>query len=94
MTVGAILQGSRQPLTLRFRAIRRVTARKNGVSALGPQRIPGAGPYRTARTWLHKLRRAMAHPGRDRLSGCVEVDEIYVGGRERSTLGRSRGKKC
>ena len=83
MTAGTIVQGSRQPLTLWFRAIWWVTAQKNGASALGLQRILGLRQYRTAWTWLHKLRRAMVHPERDRLSGCVEVDEIYVGGREK-----------
>ena len=93
VTAGTIFQGSRQPLTLWFRAIWWVTAQKNGASALGLQRILGLGQYRTAWTWLHKLRRAMARPQRDRLSGCVEVDEIYVDGREKGAPGRSRSKK-
>ena len=93
VTAGTIFQGSRQPLTLWCRAIWWVTAQKNGASALGLQRILGLRQYRTAWTWLHKLRRAMVHPERDRLSGCVEVDEIYVGGREKGARGRSRGKK-
>jgi hypothetical protein len=41
------------------------------------------GSYRTAWTWMHKLRRAMVRPDRDRLDGVVEVDETSVGGRER-----------
>ena len=53
---------------------------KNGASALGVQRVLGLGSYRTAWNWLHKLRRAMVRPGRDRLSGTVEVDEVYIGG--------------
>ncbi len=35
-------------------------------------------------TWLHKMRQAMVCPGRDRLCGRIEVDEMYVGG---STIG-------
>ena len=93
MTAGTIFQGPRQPLTLWLRAIWWVTAQKNGASALGLQRIMGLGQYRTAWTWLHKLRRAMVRPQRDRLSGCVKVDEIYVGGQEKGAPGRSRGKK-
>ncbi len=61
---------------------------RNGVSALGLQRELGLGSYETAWTWLHKLRRAMVRPGRDLLSGTVEVDETYVGGPEQGTRGR------
>ena len=53
-----------------------VTSQKNGASAIGLQRVLGLGSYDTAWTWLHKLRRAMVRPGRDRLSGRVEVDEL------------------
>ena len=65
-----------------------VTAQKNGASALGLQRILGLKNYRTAWTWLHKLRRAMVRPGRDRLAGTVEVDETYLGGLEEGLRGR------
>ena len=46
-----------------------VATQKNGASALGLQRVLGLGSYKTAWTWLHKLRRAMVRPGRDRLAG-------------------------
>lgn len=39
-----------------------LTARKNGASALGLQRVLGLRSCQTARTWLFKLRRAMARP--------------------------------
>jgi hypothetical protein len=64
-----------------------VTSHKNGVSALGLQRVLGFGSYETAWTWLHKLGPAMVRPGRDRLSGSVEVDETYVGGRVQAAFG-------
>ena len=80
LTAETIFQDTRKPLTLWFRAIWWVTAQKNGASALGLQRILGLGSYFTAWTWLHKLRRAMVRPGRDRLLGRVEVDETYIGG--------------
>lgn len=79
---GTIFQDTHKPLTLWFRAIWYVTSQKNGTSALGLQRILGLGSYRTAWTWLHKLRRAMIRPDRDKLSGRVEVDEAYIGGPE------------
>src|SRR4030067_2489467 len=80
VTAGTIFQDSRKPLWLWFRAIWYVTNQKNGVSALGLQRILGFGSYRTAWTWMHKLRRAMVRPGRDRLTGEGEVEETFGGG--------------
>jgi len=88
VTSGTIFQGSRMPLRLWFRAIWWITSQKSGASALGLKRILGLGSYETAWSWLHKLRRAMVRPGRDRLSGTIEVDESYVGGLEEGLRGR------
>ena len=75
------------PLMIWFRAIWQVTSQKNGISAMGLQRVLGLGSYQTA--WvMHKLRRAMIRPGRDRLSGIVEVDETYWGAEEPGLIGR------
>jgi len=70
-----------------------ITSQKNGVSALGLQRVLGLGSYETALTRMHKLRRAMVRPGRDRLTGEIEVDETYVGGPEEGKRGREIEKK-
>ena len=94
VTAGTIFQGSHLPLTLWFRAIWHVTSQKNGASALGVQRVLGLGSYRTAWAWLHKLRRAMVRPGRDRLAGTVEVDETYWGAVEKGVVGRLTEKKA
>lgn len=48
----------------------------------------GLGSYHTAWEWLHKLRRAMVRPGRDRLSGLVEMDETFIGGERSGKRGR------
>ena len=48
----------------------------------------GLGSYETAWSLLHKLRRAMVRPGRDRLAGEVEVDETGVGAFQPGRLGR------
>lgn len=93
VTAGTIFQDTRLPLTLWFRAIWYVTSQKNGVSVLGVQRVLGLGSYQTAWAWLHKLRRAMVRPGRERLSGEVEVDETYWGAEEEGVIGRQTLKK-
>lgn len=94
VTAGTIFQDTRKPLMLWFRAMWWVTTQKNGASALGLQRVLGLGSYKTAWMWLHKLRRAMVRPGRDRLSGTVEVDETYIGGLEAGTRGRGTAAKA
>ena len=93
-TAGTIFQDTRTPLTLWFRAVWWVVSQKNGASALGLQRVLGLGSYRTAWTWLHKLRRAMVRPGRERLTDQVEVDETFVGGVEPGGGRRHVGKKA
>ncbi len=94
VTAGTILQDSRLPLTLWFRAVWWVTSQKNGVSAMGLQRVLGLKSYKTAWTLLHKLRHAMVRPGRDRLRGRVEVDEAFVGGEEEGVRGRQTETKA
>jgi len=91
---GTIFQDTHKPLTLWFRTMWYVTSQKSGASALGLQRVLGLGSYRTAWAWLHKLRRAMVRPGRDRLLGWVEVDETYLGGLEEGVAGRRSGNKA
>lgn len=86
---GTLFQDSRKPLGFWFRALWHVTNQKSGASALDLQRALGLGSYVTAWLWLHKMRRAMVRPGRDRLNGRVEVDETYVGGEVRGWKGRS-----
>lgn len=91
---GTVFQDTHVPLTLWFRAMWHVTSQKNGASALGLQRVLGLGSYRTAWIMLHKLRRAMVRPGRERLQGRVEVDETYWGAVEEGVKGRLTHKKA
>ena len=88
LTAGTVFEGTRKPLRMWFRAIWWVVGQKNGASAKGVQSILELGSYQTAWAWLHKMRRAMVRPGRDRLSGLVEMDETYVGGSKSGKRGR------
>jgi transposase-like protein len=86
VTAGTIFHRSRYPLRTWFAAAWFVCAQKTGASALGLQRVLGFGSYETAWAWMHKLRRAMVRPERDRLGGegvSVELDQTFVGGRSR-----------
>jgi transposase-like protein len=93
VTAGTIFQDTHKPLRLWFRAIWHVTSQKTGASAVSLQQVLGLGSYLTAWTWLHKLRRAMVRPGRDRLQGAVEVDETIVGGESAEHFGRNLDEK-
>ena len=93
VTAGTIFQDTRKPLADWFRSMYWLASQKNGASALGLQRVLGLGSYKTAWTWLHKFRRAMVRPGRDRLTGRVEVDETYLGGLEEGVRGRQTERK-
>jgi transposase-like protein len=93
VTVGTIFQDTHKPLRLWFQAMWYVVSQKNGISALGLQKVLGLGSYRTAWSWLHKLRTAMVRPGRDRLRDLVEVDETLVGGPQPGKRGRGASGK-
>lgn len=88
ITSGTIFHRSKLPLVVIFRALWWMVAQKNGVSAVGLQRVLGLGSYRTAWVWLHKFRRLMIFPGRNKLSGKIEVDETLVGGKKAGKRGR------
>jgi len=60
---GTIFQDLRKPLRIIFQAIWYVVCQKQGVSALGLQKILGLGSYETAWSWLRKFRRAMGREG-------------------------------
>lgn len=58
------------------------------------QRALEIGSYQTAWTMLHRLRSVLVRPGRERLTGTVEVDETFLGGEEPGLRGgRAQGKK-
>ena len=78
VTAGTIFDKTRTPLRVWMAAAWYLTNQKQGVSALGLQRVLGLGSYQTAWTMLHRFRRAMVRPGREQLKGQVEVDETYL----------------
>jgi transposase-like protein len=93
VTAGTIFEGTRKPLRLWFITTWEIVSHKYGTNAISVKRLLGLHSYETAWSWLHKLRRAMVRPDRDRLRGVVEVDEMYVGGQEKGVHGRQTEKK-
>ena len=95
VTAGTIFDKTRTPLTVWFQAAWSFATPKDGISALGLQRTLQIGSYQTAWAMLHRLRSVLIRPGRELLSGQVEVDETYIGGQEPGLAGgRAKGKKA
>ena len=97
VTAGTIFHRSRTPLRTWFAAMWFICSQKNGVSALGLQRVLGFGSYETAWAWMHKLRRAMVRPGRELLGGdgaTVEMDSTFIGGTTGSKSGARYANKA
>lgn len=94
VTAGTLFDRRRTPLTVWLTACWMFAAQKDGISALSLQRSLEIGSYPTAWAMLHRLRSVLVRPGRDRLTGTVEVDETYIGGEEQGLPGgRAKGKK-
>jgi transposase-like protein len=94
VTAGTLFDRRRTPLTVWFAVCWLFASGKDGVSALSVQRTLEIGSYATAWAMLHRLRSVLVRPGRDRLTGTVEVDETYIGGEEPGLRGgRAKGKK-
>ncbi len=93
VTSGTIFDKTRTPLRVWLAAAWYVTNQKQGVSALGLQRVLGLGSYQTAWTMLHRFRRAMIRPGREQLKGVVEVDETYLAISDRQKPISPEGRK-
>jgi transposase-like protein len=81
-------------LTVWFTACWLLASGKDGISALSLKRVLQLSSYQTAWALLHRLRSVLVRPGRERLTGRVEVDETYIGGAEPQLRGgRAKGKK-
>ena len=95
VTAGTIFDRTRTPLTVWFHACWAFATAKDGISALSLQRTLQIGSYQTGWAMLHRLRSALIRPGRELLSGPVEVDETSIGGEEAGLAGgRAKGKKA
>lgn len=91
--VGTPFEASRTSLQTWFYAIYLFTTSRHGVSAKELQRQLGV-TYKCAWRMGHEIRKHMADvDGEDGLSGIVEVDETYVGGKSKGKRGRGASGK-
>jgi len=94
VTVGTIFEDSHIPLRKWLVAWYLLCSSKKGISSLQIQRMLGLGSYRTALFMMHRIRYALSHPAfTGMLKGTVEVDEIYLGGKQKGHGYKSLSKK-
>jgi hypothetical protein len=94
VTSGSIFHDSRIPLSKWFTAISLVMDAKKGMSAKQLQTHLGLGSYQTAWHMTHRIREAMVESFPTKLTGIVEVDETYIGGKsKRRGIQKPRPKK-
>lgn len=90
-TTGTVYHDTHLPLCKWFLAIALITESKKGISANQLSRALGV-QYRTAWYLAHRIRKAMTENDRPKLKGIVEIDETYIGGKQRGNRGKLRNK--
>lgn len=91
VTVGTVFEDSRIPLSKWLLAIHLIASSKKGMSAHQIHRNLGIS-YKAAWFMMHRLRYAMsAGPLAELMTGTVEMDETYVGGKRKFSRGGRPG---
>ncbi len=82
VTDGTPMEGSHLPLNTWFLAIYLIATSSKGISAMKLKDMLGLS-YKTAWFLGHRVRAMLADGSAEKLTGVVEADETYVGGRKR-----------
>lgn len=90
-TNGTIFHDSHLPICKWFMAIALLVDAKKSMSALQLSRHLGVN-YRTAWYLAHRIREAMVDANAPKLTGVIEMDETYIGGKQRGHKDKKRNK--
>jgi transposase-like protein len=89
---GTVFQDSKLPLWKWFAAVYLMIESKKGISALQIKRMLKIGSYESAWYLCQRIRATMEGEGDGMLTGIVEVDETYIGGKRRAPRRRTDGR--
>jgi transposase-like protein len=92
-TSGTLFHDTHLPLIVWFHAVGLMLNAKKGLSAMQMQRDLNIGGYKTAWYLNHRIREAMREGAIPPLGGVVEIDETYIGGKQRGNPGKLKNKE-
>jgi len=91
-TSGTLFHDTHLPLIVWFHAVALILNAKKGISAKQLQRDLNIGGYKTAWYLNHRIRESMREGALPLMGGTVEIDETYIGGKQRGHKGKLKNK--